>query len=271
MKWGATRINRALKFSSRRQRLTALFAAAACAVLLIAAIALVIVTRTGILQPTPTNEAQMRYVLALEAERVATADAKQRGADLDTDPALVTARVDLARARLALGQLSQASSTATRLIAANPDHIQVVQLHANILEQRGRSADALAAYQHLLELTSESEPSIYRDAWRGIGHALLDQGDKSAALDALERAAAVPPETPWLYIEAGDIAYSLELWQRAAENYYRARLFDTDVNALSEKLRDLEQNHPAEVKAAREALDASFQTNGTTPHTGSSQ
>jgi len=258
-------ISRVLKASSRRQRRAALIAAVCCACLLAASIVLVIVMRTDMLQPTPTNEAQMLYTLAREAEKAAAAAAKQRGTDPDTDPDLVAARIELARAQLALGQLSQAASLSARLLSANPDNVAVVRLRANVLEQQGKMSAALEKYQRVLELVGgggngggNGDSDVLRDTWRGIGACLLALGDKTAALDALERAASVTPQTPSLYIEAADIAYSLGLWQRAAENYYRARLFDVDVNALSEKLRELELKHPSEVKAARAAVEASF-------------
>ena len=251
-------VARVLRISSKGQRRAAIFAAVSFCVLLVGTIAGVIAYQAGYLRPTPTNDAQLQYTVAVEAERAAVAAAQAAGADLDTDPDVVVARVNLARAYLALGQVPQAARLSQRLFDANMEDANVVLLHANVLERQGRMARALPAYQRVLDLVGSGETEIHREAWRGIGTAMLDQGDREGALDAFRRAAAIRPESPALYVSAGDVALDLKLWEQAAENFLRARLFGMNNESLNQKIADLERNHSEAVESARETIEASF-------------
>ena len=96
------------------------------------------------------------------------------------------ARLDLARALLALGRAGEAEALAASCPPDDPDAIGV---RAYALQALGRLADSISAYQRLVAL----RPDDF-EAWSNLGGARLGAGETEAAVAAYERAASLRPD-----------------------------------------------------------------------------
>lgn len=95
-----------------------------------------------------------------------------------------TTRMNLAKALVALGRHEEAES-AVAIRQAGPE---LARMHGDILKQRGKFAEAAAAYRRALSLN----PS-YADAWNNLGNTLRELDDISGAIEAFDRAAQLNP------------------------------------------------------------------------------
>jgi len=247
-------IGRYLRASTPGQRRAAYAAALLLIVLLVAAIAFVAVSGTDILSPDPANVAEQQYLRAREAEQQGIATATATGQDIDTFPAVITARLSIAQAQLEMGQTTLAARLADSIVQANPDNVRALILQGNVYEVAGNNDRALTAYRTALDLTQEGEPELQREALRGIGHNLAALGDNAQALGMLEQAALIPPESITLHLAAAEIALGLERWQDAAHHYYSVLMFDPENDIAREQLQMLERDHSRATQAAQDML-----------------
>jgi len=258
--------SRYLRDATPKHRVAALIAALLFIVLLVASIALFFVIEMELLRPTPTTVAESHYLRARDAEADAVAAAQITGASIDTYPAVVTARISLADAQIQLGQMNAASRTIQLVIRHNPDNIQALLLQANIYEISGNYEDAVNAYQLVLDKIGNSDTDSQREALRGLGSSLIALGRTVEALDALSKAASIPPASITLHIAAGELALELERWQDAATHFYIVLFFYPDNQIALDHLAILERDHSTAAAAALEALiDGGSDLNEETP------
>jgi len=245
---------RYFKDATPGQRKAALVAALLFIVLLLASIALFFAVEMELLRPTPTTIAESRYVRARDAAAEAVAAAEAAGLPVDSHPSVISARLAVVDAQIQLGQLNAASRTVQLIIRHNPDNIHALLLQGNIYELSGNYEEAIDAYQRVLEKLGNSDPESQREALRGMGNSFLALEQNLEALDALSRAAAIPPASVTLHIAAGELALDLERWQDAATHFYIVLFFYSDNQIALEHLAILERDHSDAAHAALEAL-----------------
>ncbi|HEX8222404.1 MAG TPA: sulfotransferase [Allosphingosinicella sp.] len=132
---------------------------------------------------------------------------------LSLDPA-GPARLDLARALLALGRADQAEA----LCAESADDPEAIRIRAYALQALGRLAESVAAYERLVARV----PNDF-EGWSNLGGARLAAGSTKDAVAAFERAAAIRPDLgiAWFNLAA---AQSEASDFDSAEPSYRAGL-----------------------------------------------
>ena len=246
--------SRYLKAATLGQRRAAFIAALLCVVLLAATIALFFAVELSLVNPTPATAAEAAYLRARESESEAVDLARTTGADINTFPAVVIARIQIAQSQLDLGQISAASRLIDSVISDNPENLRALILRANIYEQEQDFDRALSAYRRILDAASADEPEVQREALRGIGASLMAIGDNVQALDSLTRAAVISPSSITLHLVAGELALMLERWDSAAAHFYTVLRFEpTNEDALN-RLSELERDHKETTAAALDAV-----------------
>jgi tetratricopeptide (TPR) repeat protein len=254
MEKGTSTMRRYLRDSTPGQRKAALIAALMLALLLVASISFFFVHEMDLLRPDPTSAAELQYLRARDAEGDAIAAARADGTSIDTSPAVVTARLNIANAQLSLGQTTAAARTIDAVVRSNPYNIRALILQGNIYEISNNNEEALEVYRRVLDKTEGLESEMQREALRGVGQSLAALGDNVQALDALARAALIQPESITLHIAAGELALSIERWQVAATHFYSVLRFEPTNERALEHLRMLEREHSDQARAALEAL-----------------
>jgi len=258
-------IYRYFRDSTPKQRKAAFIAALMIVVILLASIALFFVVEMDLLRPTPTTAAEAQYLRARDAEQDAIAAAREAGAEIDSFPSVVTARLGIASAQLDMGQVTAAGRTIDMVVRNNPQNIRGLILQGNIYEVASNHDEALKAYQSALDLAQAGDTEAQREALRGMAQSLRALGEYDQALDALTRAALIPPESITLHLAAGELALELEFWQTAAAHFYSVLRFEPSNELALERLRGLERDHSAATSAALEALTSgtAFTNQGT--------
>ena len=251
---GTSTMQRYLRDSTPNQRKAALIAALMIVAILLASIALFFAVEMDLLRPTPTTAAESQYLRSRDAEQDAIAAARVAGAEIDSFPEVVTARLGIASAQLDMGQVSAATQTIDLVLNNNPQNIRGLILQGNIYEVSSNYNEALKAYQSALDYVRDGDTEAVREALRGRGQSLRALGEYDQSLDALTRAALILPESITLHLAAGDLALDLERWQTAATHFYSVLRFEPSNEHALERLRVLERDHSAATRAALEDL-----------------
>lgn len=164
-----------------------------------------------------------------------------------------TTRLNLAKALIDLGRLSDADAT-LRKAAPGPD---VQRLRGDIAKQGGDLHAAAALYRDAVRLKPD-----YADVWNNLGNTLREAGDLPRAIEALERAAALNPRAAVLQL---NLARALADADRAEEAFRATQaalaLAPGDPQALLEtaKLHARAERYDealALLKRAQDALSA---------------
>jgi len=168
---------------------------------------------------SPESNARALYREALRRFRAGdAAGGEQRlAAALAADPAHIQARQVLA-ARLARGRrLEEAARILGRGLRLTPGHAQLAKMHARVLAELGRPAEALATL-------GEASPAASDDpAYHALRAALLQRtGAHRAAVSAYEDVLAVRPAEGVWWMGLGISLEALGERERALEAYRRA-------------------------------------------------
>ena len=107
---------------------------------------------------------------------------------IQADPKLVQAYQGAARISLALGDLDQAESFATRALAIATITPGINEILGIISQNKGWTKKAIEHYQEELAINPQSNTSLLN-----IGLLLLQQGKTEAALESLAKASALEP------------------------------------------------------------------------------
>ena len=236
------------------QRKAVLIAALMCIVLLVASITVFFLIETNALRPNPTTASETQYLRARDAEAAAVAAAQATGRAIDTDAAVVQARISIAEAQLSMGQPSAAARTIDSVVKDNSENFRALIIQGNVYETLGNKDRALDIYRGILNQDLSNDPEVKREALRGMGNSLLVLGDSVQALDILAQAAIVPPESITLHLAAAELALELERWQTAATHFYSVLRFEPTNQIALDNLYILERDHSAEAQAALAAL-----------------
>ena len=137
---------------------------------------------------------------------------------LVTEPAFAAARFDLARSLHLQQKHLQSWPHIERLLAADPECIEYIQLKAQTLRFLGRTAEALA----VLHRAAESDPGN-AEAWVHYGDLLREVGESDRSIEMYRRALAANPRSGSPY------------WSLA--NLKTFRFTEADVEAMR-KLRE---------------------------------
>ena len=159
------------------------------------------------LRTQPNNPAilQLLGVVCCQTGDVARgADYIRRAIDAGADTP--DNRFNLARALVDLGRLDEAAA-----LCAQPGATPELQrLHADILKALGRVQEAVWSYEGLVAANPNDAES-----WNNLGNARHQSGDFDGALDALQRARALSPDSATIHTNIGRLFISMDRYQEA--------------------------------------------------------
>jgi cellulose synthase operon protein C len=143
-------------------------------------------------------------------------------------PDYPAAKVLLARLKGSKGDLDGAEQLADALVKSSPDRFDVWSLRADLHQARGRDADALAAYERVIELRPthmQSHVAVLRSRLRA--------GDSKAADAQLARMQKLAPRHPVTMLVDAELALAKGETVRAREvSQQLLRLFPDDIGIL---------------------------------------
>lgn len=147
-----------------------------------------------------------------------TAGATHLSRCLERDPGDESARIDLARALVAMGALDEADALCRVPGPSGAAATELLRIRAYILLQKGRPAEAASCYEQVVAAQPDDHES-----WNNLGNMRRDAGDPAGAVEALTRAAALKPDFVAIrrnlggaLAEAGRLEESLAAFDRAA-------------------------------------------------------
>ena len=144
----------------------------------------------------------------------------EQAAQLDpkwAEPRVLLARIYRDQAKKRPDLLAKAETVLAEAEGLQPDHLQTLALHAEVLVEMGRHEDALAAAGRALEL----EPA-YTPALLAKTQALRALGDLDGARAALGEAILLSPRTPAVLAEQGELEAAAGNWPEAATAFRSA-------------------------------------------------
>ena len=155
-----------------------------------------------------------------EARRLLELAAQQK----DSLPAVVRARLDLARSTIDQDAAGQTAALQRLDALTSPDPLRLAQL-ASLLAAQRKLPQAIAAQEQLTALTPTNG-----DAWNQLGYYRAAAGDFSGAQAALARYRTVAPESPNPLDSLGEIHYAVGRFREAAHFFLEAYSKDPRFN-----------------------------------------
>lgn len=155
---------------------------------------------------------------------------------------------------LGMGRADQAMAQLAPVLAAHPDHPEVLRLHAGILSLRGDHASARAAMERAVELRPLD--GLYHNT---LGTVLGTSGDFDAAIRALNRACELQPDLATAWYNLGVMLIRCVRYDEAVTALQRAVSLDSDNMDARAQLGDMlrTQGRAAESAAEyRKVLDS---------------
>jgi len=131
-------------------------------------------------------------------------------------PRQIDALMNLGAALTKMGKVNEATATLQRAREAAPG-LPVHNDAGACFSQLGRWGDAVAAFQAAVAL----DPSL-ADAWKNLGHALIESGREAEATAALQRALRLQPLLPVAWFELHRAVFDDRKPAAAAEALARA-------------------------------------------------
>jgi tetratricopeptide (TPR) repeat protein len=164
-----------------------------------------------------------------------TAGARYLHRCLERDPGDEAARIDLARALLALGAFDEAEALCA-VGAAGPDaKAELARIRGYIYQSRGQPGEAASCYEAVVA----KHPGDF-ETWNNLGNARRESGDGAGAIAALERAARLRPDLAILQRNLGGALADAGRLEESREALVRAvRLAPGDPGMLVELGRAL--------------------------------
>jgi tetratricopeptide (TPR) repeat protein len=140
-------------------------------------------------------------------------------------PANRAARINLATALLAAGDVDEAAA-----VAAPGGDLKLLRVLAFARHKQGRHDEAARAYEQVLAAAPQDFES-----WNNLGNVRAAQHDLKAAREAFQRAIMLRPDIPRMYLNLSEVLAGLEENElRAAVMREAARLAPDDPDILSE-------------------------------------
>ncbi len=108
---------------------------------------------------------------------------------LELDEGSDGARIDLARALVAMGALDEADALCRAPGPKGTAETELTRIRAFVLLRKGRPADAAACYEAVVAAWPDDHES-----WNNLGNVRRESGDSEGAVEALSRAVALRPD-----------------------------------------------------------------------------
>lgn len=128
-------------------------------------------------------------------------------------------RLNLAKALVSLGRLDEAQALCDDPAYARDTDLQ--HMRAEILKARGQASDAVWTYEGIVA----AHPGNF-DAWNNLGNARHAQGDREGALNALQQARTLRPDSALVHINMARVLVSLDRHEDACLVFERAAVLD---------------------------------------------
>lgn len=135
----------------------------------------------------------------------------------DKAPINVGASIDRARSLNQQGLSDSAAAICLEVLERQADHLESLELLAEIALKRGDSREALDWYEKVIQLNPNHAASYYRR-----GNLFKDSGDPEAAVASYDRAVALDPNYANAFCNRGVVLGSLNRLDEALASYNRA-------------------------------------------------
>ncbi len=215
-------------------------------------------TALGYIGQTGANADNNTGITLLQNGRHAEAVEAFRSA-LAQEPAFQAARVNLARALMAGGDLEGAMKELQQVRAADPAAPDVENLIGNIRLQRGELAAAEATFRQALEADPRN-PHL----WNSLGIALEKLGRADEAITAYRRVVDIDPDYAEAINNIGLVLRSLGRLKEAASEFERAIRTDADFAGSYNNL-GLTYQDAGDHRAALSAFDSGLRVDPENP------
>jgi tetratricopeptide (TPR) repeat protein len=136
-------------------------------------------------------------------------------------------------------QRTEAVSWMERVLELDPDHVEALNFLA--YHQAENGIDLELALTRVKIALSQQRPGHIVDT---LGWIYFKMGRYQDSLKALEEAALLMPEDPYVADHLGDVYSALEMWDAAKEAYMRVRELDGQFEGIEEKLDPLPDGGP---------------------------
>jgi tetratricopeptide (TPR) repeat protein len=166
------------------------------------------------------------------------------------DPNNTSVCMSLALLRMQQNQFEQAEPLLARLRAEQPNSVQIAALQVNMSVRRDRPLEALSLCDELVENKKTASAHILR----ARTHATFESYDKSQ--EDLDRAAAIEPKNPAVWVARTDFFYTTGRLDKATEQIQRALSIVPDSLQIQKRAIQLFLNstNPQTVQEAKRIL-----------------
>ena len=148
--------------------------------------------------------------------------------ELEAEPESFDQRKQLAKMYLKLGNLTNALETLIRAKELKPDDVQITRWLADIYVQQGLRHEAVAIFEHLVQIDSANS----REHYAKIARSHLDAMDFDAATAAAKQTVAHSPRNPEGHQMLAEIAKQIGNYETSSDSLKQAirlRPEDTDI------------------------------------------
>ena len=151
-------------------------------------------------------------------------------ASTQADPDDLSAKVGVAKSKLALERVEDAASMLKKLRETYPKSIPVAYWYGRALEAGGSRALAETVYRGVLKTPSEDPQTV--DVYIALAHLQSQQGNNDEAARTLADARSKLPDLPAIHKALGDVALSQGRYPQATTEFRQAvALDDEDLGA----------------------------------------
>ena len=187
------------------------------------------------LTPEPRNIYERNIIAAQNA----VVDAKRQfgtGVTDDGRTPYVDAQAQLILVRLEAGQIERAHKNAEKLFGQHPENPYVIYAYAQALFSFEQYVDAGKVVSGLLDQVATLPPDLQRSVYQLQAQLYLRSERIDDAITMLMKAAAVPPASIEHYMQAGDLAVTGAMWEKAAQAYASALAYNPTSHDIQSAL-----------------------------------
>ena len=147
-------------------------------------------------------------------------------ASTQADPDDLSAKIGVAKAKLALERVEDASNTLKKLRETYPQSVPVAYWYGRALEAAGSRAQAETVYRGVLKTPSEDPQTV--DVYIALALLQSQQGNNDGATQTLADARAKLPDLPAIHKALGDVALSQGRYPQATAEFRQAVALDSE-------------------------------------------
>lgn len=147
-------------------------------------------------------------------------------ASTQADPDDLSAKIGVAKSKLALERIEDAASTLKKLRETNPQSVPVAYWYGRALEAGGNRALAETVYRSVLKTPTDDPQTV--DVYIALALLQSQQGNNEEATKTLADARSKLPDMPAIHKALGDVALSQGRYAQATTEFQQAVALDNE-------------------------------------------